>query len=230
MGLSEAVVAGTAVLALIVVLLRGPWHVTRHVVTIAHEGGHALVALLVGRRVSGIRLNADTSGVTLSRGRAHGPGMIATALAGYVAPSLVGLGFAALLHFHETTALLWLTVALLLAVLVFVRNFYGALSVVVTGAAVFAVSWFLPATVQAGFAYFITWFLLLAGIRPVWELQRKRARGRAPDSDADQLGRLTGTAGLLWVTLFGLVALVCLGLGAALLVPLSTVHSLLGRV
>lgn len=54
----------------------------RHLVTLVHEAGHAAVALLVGRRLDGIRLHADTSGVTLSRGRPRGPGMVATVLAG----------------------------------------------------------------------------------------------------------------------------------------------------
>ena len=37
-------------------------------VTIAHEGGHAVAALLTGRRLRGIRLHSDTSGLTLSAG------------------------------------------------------------------------------------------------------------------------------------------------------------------
>jgi hypothetical protein len=64
-----AVILGAAVVALLAVLIRDAWVVARNVVTIAHEGGHALVALLVGRRLAGIRLHSDTSGVTLSRGR-----------------------------------------------------------------------------------------------------------------------------------------------------------------
>ena len=59
---TAAVVVGTAALALVVVAVRPVWRVARHGVTIAHEGGHALVAVLVGRRLSGIRLHSDTSG------------------------------------------------------------------------------------------------------------------------------------------------------------------------
>ena len=43
-----------------------------------------------GRKLHGIRLHSDTSGLTLSAGRPTGPGMILTLLAGYVAPPLVG--------------------------------------------------------------------------------------------------------------------------------------------
>jgi hypothetical protein len=51
----------------------------------------------------------------------------------------------------------------------------------------------------------------------VGELQSKRRRGRAPTSDADQLARLTGVPGTLWVVLFGLVSLGALLLGGSLL-------------
>jgi hypothetical protein len=84
---------------------------------------------------------------------------------------------------------------------------------------VFAVSWYAPSGIQGVFGYVIAWFLLLGGVRPVFELQRKRRRGRAPDSDADQLARITGVAGGLWVTLFGLVTIASLVIGSTLLVP-----------
>ena len=44
----------------------------RHVVTIVHEGAHGLAAWATGRQLAGIRLHSDTSGVTVSRGRATG--------------------------------------------------------------------------------------------------------------------------------------------------------------
>ncbi|MBO0786392.1 MAG: M50 family metallopeptidase, partial [Actinobacteria bacterium] len=48
---SGILVAGTALLALAAVGSRRIWPVSRTVVPIAHEGGHALVALLTGRRL-----------------------------------------------------------------------------------------------------------------------------------------------------------------------------------
>jgi hypothetical protein len=218
---AAAVVAGAAVVALVAVVVRSSWHVGRNVVTIAHEGGHALVALLVGRRLTGIQLHSDTSGVTLSRGHPRGPGMVATAMAGYLAPSLLGLGAAGLLASGHITALLWLTVVVLVAMLVLVRNAYGVASILVTAAAVFVVSWFTSAQVQAGFAYVFMWFLLFAGLRAVLELQRTRRRGRAPQSDADQLAGLTRVPGLVWVTLFAVVAIVVLILAIRWLIPFA---------
>lgn len=207
----------TAVVAVVVVATRLPWRIARNAVTIAHEGGHALMALLTGRRLRGIRLHSDTSGLTLSAGRPTGPGMILTLLAGYVAPSLIGLGGAWLLAGNRITLLLWVAVALLLAMLVMIRNVFGVLSLLVTGGVVLAVSWYASPQVQAAFAWTSVWFLLFAGVRPVFELQRLRSRGRMPESDADQLARLTPFPPLFWVTVFLLVSLAALGAGALLL-------------
>jgi hypothetical protein len=56
-------------------------------------------------------------------------------------------------------------------------------------------------------------------VRPVFELQWQRSRGRAPQSDADQLAKLTGVPGLVWVLLFGVVVIGSAVLGAHWLVP-----------
>ncbi|WP_432544853.1 M50 family metallopeptidase [Kineococcus sp. SYSU DK002] len=209
--------AAALLVAVAAVLVPGLWRVSRNVVTIAHEGGHALAAVATGRRLAGIRLHSDTSGVTVSAGRPRGPGMVVTAAAGYPAPSLVGLAAAWVLSAGYVTAVLWGTLALLAAVLLQIRNPWGALTVVGTGGAVFAVTWATPDAVQQGFALVLAWFLLLSGPKPVAELHRKRRRGGAPTSDADQLARLTGLPGLVWVAVFAVVTVAAAVAGAALL-------------
>jgi hypothetical protein len=207
----------TLLIALVVVAFRPLWRVARNAITIAHEGGHALVALLTGRRLRGIRLEFDTSGLTLSAGRPTGPGMMFTLLAGYIAPSLVGLAGAWILGGNRITLLLWLAVVLLLLMLINIRNVFGVVSLVITGALVFAVSWYASPQVQAAFAYTGVWFLLIGGVRPIGELQRLRSRGRMPESDADQLARMTHVPALFWVTVFYLINLSALVIGAFML-------------
>ena len=224
------VVGLTGLAALIVVLNTGSWRLAGKVITIAHEGGHALVSLLSGRKLDGIRLHPDSSGVTYSRGRPTGPGLVLTAAAGYVMPSLLGVGAAALLAERHLTAMLWLALVLLAATFLAIRNVFGAVAVLATAAAVFVVSYYAPAAVQAGFAYLAAWFLLVGGVRPVLELARSENRSRrrsvargsrvwAQGSDADQLARMTGVPAGLWVALFALVALAALAVGASLLIP-----------
>ncbi|QOS59918.1 M50 family metallopeptidase [Thermobifida fusca] len=212
------VVIATGAVALLVVVSGGRvWRVARNVVTIAHEGGHALAALLSGRQLSGIRLHSDTSGVTVSRGRPDGIGMIATILAGYTAPAVVGLAGIILLTAGRITGLLWISILLLAAMLLLIRNVYGVVAVVGTGAVVFAVSWWTPSAVQSFFAYLFTWFMLFASVRPVFELQSQRRRHPSPHSDADQLARLTGVPGTMWVMVFAVFNLAMVGLGVWLL-------------
>jgi hypothetical protein len=103
---------------------------------------------------------------------------------------------------------------LLALLLVQIRNWYGLWSVLVTAAVVFAATWWLPDQGQAAFAALATWFLLLAAPRAVLELQAARNRKRAPDSDADQLARLTRVPALVWVGAFLLVDVGALALGA----------------
>jgi hypothetical protein len=214
---SSWLVLSTGAAALLAVAVDGLWRVARNVVTIVHEAGHAITALLTGRRLTGIRLHSDTSGLTLSVGRPSGPGMVATTAAGYLSPSLVGLLGVALLAAEQVTVMLWVSTAVLLGMLVMVRNAYGALSLLLTGAAVVAVSLYATAGVQAAFGHALTWFLLLGAVRPVGELWRERRRHRTGRTDADQLARLTGVPGGAWVGVFGVVTLAALALGGWLL-------------
>ena len=154
-------------------------------VTISHEGGHALVAVLTGRRLMGIRLHADTSGLTLSRGRPTGPGMVAMLAAGYLAPAVAGLGAALLLASGHSLALLWLAVGWLSLMLLQIRNAYGVLVLLVCGIAAGLASWYLSGPTLSLLAYLLTWLLLLAAPSPALELM-VRQRRRRPGS---RLGR-----------------------------------------
>ncbi|MGZ0147102.1 M50 family metallopeptidase [Kribbella sp. WER1] len=210
---SLRLVIGTGVVALLLIGWRPIWKYTRQVVTIAHEGAHGLIAALVGRKLSGIRLHSDTSGVTVSRGKPTGGGMIAVLLAGYPGPALFGLAAAFVLSRGYAVALLWGLLLALVILLLQIRNLFGLWSVLVFGAVVFGVTWWGSTSVQTTFAHLLTWFLLLAAPRAVLELQSSRRRGQGRSSDADQLRRLTGVPALMWVGVFGLVTLGCLALG-----------------
>jgi hypothetical protein len=210
-------IVGTAAVALFVVAYRPSWRVSRNLITIAHEGGHALAAVCSGRRLRGIRLHSDTSGLTLSRGKRTGLGMVVTLAAGYLAPSLLGVGGAALLASGRITLLLWISIVLIALMLVMIRNVFGVLSIVVTGAILFGVSWYADAKWQALFAYTAVWFLLFGGVRPLFELARQRRRGLARNSDPDQLAGVTPAPAGLWLAFFLVVCVGSLAAGGVLL-------------
>jgi hypothetical protein len=210
---SRLLVLGTGLLALAAVASHRVWPLSRTVVTIAHEGGHALVALLTGRRLDSVRVLRSTAGLTVSSGSATGAGIVLTAAAGYTAPPLLGLGAAALLATGHLVSMLLLSLAALTGLAIAIRNAFGMVAVLLTGAAITLVLWRGSALAEAAFGYLMTWFLLLGGVRPVLELARSRHRSRRGSNDADQLAALTGLPGSLWVGAFGLVALSALALG-----------------
>lgn len=212
-------IALAAVIAGALVFPRAIWPYTRMLVTITHEGAHGVAAFLTGRRLQGIRLHSDTSGLTVSSGRPSGPGMVIMLLAGYLGPAVVGLGAVVLLIAGHSLVLLWLFVILLALLLIQIRNFYGFVLVVGCAVVLILVSWYLPATMQSGLAYVLTWTLLLAAPKPAVELIRQRRGGRSPHSDADQLATLTRIPASVWVIGFLVVNCVGLVLGSVLLLP-----------
>ena len=207
----------TLAAAVLLVIVPQAWKLTRHGITIVHEGGHGVVAALGGRRLQGIRLHSDTSGLTVSRGKPRGPGMVLTLLAGYTAPALLGLGAAWMLSIGHAVGLLWALLAALALLLVQIRNWFGLWSVAVTGALVFGVTWFGSPVVQGVFALLVTAFLLVGALRTVIELQVTRSRRGGAASDADQLARLSHLPGLFWVVVFFAVSAACLAAAARLL-------------
>lgn len=190
------------------------YRLVRHLATLLHEAGHAIVGVLVGRKLRGIRLHSDTSGLTVSRGKPTGPGMVATLLAGYPAPAVVGLAGAWLVSAGYAAGMLWALVLLCALMLVFIRNFYGLWVILVTGVGVAVLSSTASAEILSITAYLMVWSLLLVAPRAVVELQRSRRRQRSStSSDADQLARLTRIPAGFWIAVFWLICAGCLVLG-----------------
>ena len=210
---TPGVTALIGVAALVAVLLA--WPLVRLLVTVCHEAGHAVTATLVGRKLRGIRVHSDTSGLTVSRGRPTGPGMVATVFAGYPTASFVGLGAAWLAGAGHAAGLLWLLVVLLALMLFKIRNVYGAIVVVGFGAAVGLASWYAPPEVLVWIAIGLAWLFLLAGPRPVVELLFRHA----PGSDAAQLAGLTHVPKVIWNLAWLVLTVGVLLAGALLLFP-----------
>ena len=208
---SDHTVWAAAGLAALLVFAPPAWRFTRHLVTLVHEAGHAVVAVLTGRQLNAIRLHTDTSGLTLSTGRPRGPGMMATAAAGYLAPAALGLGSVALVGAGETDIALYAGLAVLALMLAFIRNWFGLLVVGITGAAVAALVWKADQRVQDFAALTFAWLLLIAAPRTVLDLWSHRRHARSRTSDADILARLTHLPAAVWNLLFLLLTGAALG-------------------
>ncbi|HEY8318020.1 MAG TPA: M50 family metallopeptidase [Amnibacterium sp.] len=213
----DLLVVGVVVAA--AVLWHPLWRRLRHGITIVHEAGHGFAATITRRRLSGIRLHSDTSGLTVSVGRPRGPGMVLTLAAGYPAPSAAGVLAAWAVGAGHAAAALWAALVLLALVLVQIRNWFGLLSVLVSGALVAAATWWLDPVWRMRIALALTALLLIGGLRAAIELGGARRRDRRGTSDADQLARISVLPGGVWTALFVLASLLALAGGVLLLHP-----------
>ena len=204
----------TAAAALAFVVWSPLWSWSRHLVTLVHEGGHAFVALLTGRRLNSITLHSDTSGLTTSSGKPTGIGMMFTAAAGYTAPAVVGLIIAALIQIDQPGWAMSAALILLALMLLHIRNWFGLLVVVLAGSITTVIVVWSSDTAQDIAATSLAWFMLFAAPRPVGEMWNQRRRRRTRTSDADLLARITHIPAVLWATFFLLFNLAALGLGA----------------
>jgi len=208
--LSGAAAAMIGLVALAVVAPIAGWQFIRHGTVMAHEGAHAVFGSLAGRKISGIRLNADATGGTfVAQGGCLGN--IIIGFAGYAGPSLFGLGAAWAIHLGYSESVLWVTLFLLVILAFMLRRSYGMITVVFTGALVYVVGHFTPRGVQIVAAYFLTWLLLLSGVRGILY------RG-ADSGDGANLSQLTMIPRLIWWLLWLAASLGAVALGGKMLV------------
>ncbi len=199
--------------ALAALLVRPVADVCRHLVTLLHEGGHAFVALAVGRSLHGIRLHSDSSGLSVSRGRPTGAGMVATLAAGYLTPPLVGLAGAFAVTSGWSNAFLASVVLVCALTLLQIRNLHGLGVVLASGLSIGLIGWYAPDAVRSALAATLAWFLLAAGPWGMVGLWRARRRPGAARSDVDQLARITPLPAVVWWAAMTLVACVLALLG-----------------
>lgn len=184
------------------------WQVARHGAVMAHEGAHAVADSLVGRQVDFIVLNysAVRSGGTTAKKEGGWAAQVITSFAGYIGPSLFGLGLAKLIEIGYAVTALWLTLFLLVMLLLVLRWSFGMLTVPLAGLLVFLVGHDTPASAQVVAAYAISWLLLLSGVRGI--LVR-----RTESSDGYDLRKLTLVPRLIWFLLWLACTLAAVAIG-----------------
>lgn len=201
--------------ALIIVVIAGAvavpqvWITLRHAVTIIHEMGHVAMGWLFGRKVHGISLHTDTSGLTITAGKPRGFGVLMTFLAGYTAPPLLGLGLIWATTAGYGGAALTLLVLVLVLAFLLVRNAFGILTVIAALAAAGVVFWTANPHAVTAFTLAAGIFLVLAGFRTGFDLWALHARGEGESSDAAMAARHSPFPAMLWVLFFAAFAAVC---------------------
>jgi hypothetical protein len=189
---AAAMLIGLAALA--VTMIGAFWRIVRHGAVIAHEGGHAAVSAMMGRKVDGIKLNGNATGLTTAASGIW-PGTVLFFFAGYLGPSLFGIAAAKMIELGHIVQVLWIALFLLALMLIAVRTKFGVFSVAVAGGLVFLVVRYTPMSVQVVAAYAITWLLVLSGLRMVLD----HGTGAM---DADDLRKRTFVPKFIWFLLW----------------------------
>lgn len=209
------------VLATVALCITPPtWRHTRHVATVVHEMGHVFTAWLFGRKIAGIKLHSDTSGLTISQGKPRGIGVLATFLSGYPAPSLAGTAMIWAVFTGWSGVGLTLLVVLLFWAFWLTSNAFGFL-VVIPALAVTCYVWaHNDPTTSATFVLAVGMFLVIAGLRCVGDLWRLH---QAPDQDSSTTDAAMAAQhslfpATLWTVLFGTVGIACVVQSALLTV------------
>jgi len=208
--LSAPVSVLLAIVAVGAALTEGLWLVTRHITVMAHEGAHATVASVVGRKIDGIEFNLNATGATYHSGNSGAVSLFAVTFAGYLGPSLFGIGAAELIRVGHIVAVLWIGLAGLVAIMLTLRKSFGILTVILAILLLFLVAGFAVVGVQVLTAYFITWFLLVSSIRII------TIRGEDA-GDAGKLRDMTKIPPGFWSRVWLLGSIAALVFGATLL-------------
>ncbi|MEV4617228.1 M50 family metallopeptidase [Asanoa sp. NPDC049573] len=188
------------------------WPATKHLITMAHEGSHAIAGSVTGGKVVSVAMRPDGSGVTTTTGE----GPFLTALSGYVGPSVFGIVSAtALANGMDPNVVIWVTVVLMAVIFLRVRNLFGWLFILAAGTLFVMVAVNGSPTARQVFVYTWTWFLLLGGFVHTVETNLKSVGW---SGDASALRKLTKLPRGFWGGLWWLATIAALLYGGGLLI------------
>jgi len=175
--------------------------------TWVHESGHAVMTVLMGGRVTSITIEPDTSGLTRSLAPAGRAARGLVASSGYLGAAVVGCLLIASLRVEKwaRVILLGLGALMLLTLVLWMRNLFGA-------AVVLAWSLALLALARQGTASALRFLLSLLAIQvalnAVYDIRVLfLVNGR---SDAETMARLFLAPAWLWASLWMIASIVML--------------------
>jgi hypothetical protein len=174
--------------------------------TLVHELGHAFVGALFGRRVTGITVHANHGGSARSLGRG-GLGSVVSGFFGYPAPAVVGAVLLWCVFMGYTAPAFAAGTLVTILTLIFIRNWFGALAVVVS-AGISALLWIYGTSAVQSYALLIIGVALLIGsVRAFFSVVsvHTRRRGSLASSDAYLLAQRTRIPSAVWLFGFALV-------------------------
>ena len=207
--------------ALIAWVLAVPMYfAAKYVDVLAHEGGHALLAVLLFRLVKGIDIKPNGEGATVHENAMWPFGILISAF-GYLGPSLFGLLAAWLLLHDPAATVLWGSIAFLAVMLLATRGFLGPLLIICLMVALYQIVTKAEPSLVALTAHVWTWLLLISGVQTMLLFMRERTYN-VKGNDTEALRRATLLPQYLWGVILLIGTIAALAYGGGMLLRLSS--------
>ncbi len=192
----------------------------KYLSVLAHEGGHAILAVLLFRSVKGIDIYKDGGGLTVHE-RAMWPFGILISAFGYLGPSLFGLLAAWLLLHDPPATVLWASIAFLAVMLLATRGFLGPFLIIGLMVALYQIVTKAEPSMIALVAHVWTWFLLISGVQQMLLFMRER-HYHIKGNDTEALRAATLLPTYVWGAILLLGTIAALAYGGAMLLRLTS--------
>jgi len=182
-------------------------------VTFIHEGGHALASLLTLGSVEAVRINPDTSGLTLTSGNRSLPGAMLISSAGYLSSTAYGASLLVLCRRGSNAkAVLMMTAAAILSLTVFfVHGLFGWVTGILLSVGLIFVA--LAASPRVAH-FFLSFLAIQCCLNALYDLNTlfliSATSGRP--SDAVNMQRLTFIPAVVWALTWLGASIAALGL------------------
>jgi hypothetical protein len=161
-------------------------------VTLLHEAGHAVVALLLGHRLHGLHVHGDGSGLVISSGRGRWRSVMVSA-AGYPAPAWAGAALLTALITGRFGAAAVVAAVIALILLPWARSWRALMALAAVVAAVGAFAWWPPSGSVTRMAAVSMGLLALIAVLGAFRdlLGERRARRSGARTDVSDLAAAT---------------------------------------
>jgi len=192
----------------------------RYLTVIAHEGGHALLAVAVFRLVKSITIKTNASGGTVPD-KDVWPFYILVGAFGYLGPSLFGLLAAWLLLHDPAETVLWGSIAFLAVMLLATRGFFGPLLIICLMVVLYQIVTKAEPAMVALVAHVWTWFLLISGVQRMLIFMRNGSYNDK-GNDTERLAQGTLLPRYLWGVILLVGSIAALVYGGGMLLRLTS--------
>lgn len=213
---SMGLVIGTGLVAFVIATVF--WMVAQYPLVLAHEGGHAFAATLLGVPVHKLIVMSNGDGKTGVSPDVSKNASVLIGLSGYTGPSVFGLIGAILLNTGRVASMLWLSLFFLGLAMFVCHSWFTAGVILATGGLIYVIASNGAPGLQQFFAYTWIWFLLIAGLRDVLQLAPIKRNAKGPGGDSIILRDATKVPTQVFVGCFSIFNFAVLIVGALILV------------